>query len=390
MRTYFIFQTLLVMVITLTNCQNEKKTATDYYSNIKSKALENNHIINIELDSIFLNPEATSFNGFIRIYNDIIYYVDQTTCKLYAFNSDGELLHSRLGKGQGPQEFSARFIADYTQTPDGKHFFQGLDDNTYIYDENWTIVTKNFIDWQEKHSREEMMQNYDASMPGLYAINALVSENMKGRLVNNHIYYEVYSEHPTFNFIISEEYYSEGRIIAKLDYRNSIVKEIIGRRSLAYAKYKYLGHLSFLHFDTDGGNQFFLNFEIDSLIYICDKNFVPINSFGSKGNNMNTNYIEFNKFEDLDKRYYDDRQKCGFYTGLEYIQERELLFRSYTRGDHAEFDGLQIYKDKVLVADVDVPKGFKVEGYIAPYFYSTIFSNSEKQTIKTYRFTLDF
>ncbi|MBS4014811.1 MAG: hypothetical protein KGZ97_13850 [Bacteroidetes bacterium] len=189
--------------------------------------------------------------------------------------------------------------------------------------------------------------------------------------------------------IISEDYYREGRIIAKLDYKNSIITEVLGRRSLVYDNYKYLGHLSFISFDTDGKGHFFLNFEIDSLIYFCDKDFVPIKSFGGKGTNMNTNYTESNNLRDLDRIFHEDRKKCGFYTGLEYIEERDLLFRSYTRGEHTNFDGLQIYKDQVLVADVDVPKGFKIEGYISPYFYSSVFADSEKQVIKIYRFTLD-
>ena len=36
-----------------------------------------------------------------------------------------------------------------------------------------------------------------------------------------------------------------------------------------------------------------------------------------------------------------------------------MLFRSYQKGDVADVDGLQIYRDGVLVGDVDVPK---VEG----------------------------
>ncbi|MBS4014395.1 MAG: hypothetical protein KGZ97_11670 [Bacteroidetes bacterium] len=184
---YFIQLLVIVILITLTNCQSEKKTANDYYGNIKPTSSENIQINNIDLDSIYLNPDATSFKAFMRIYNGTMYIVDQITCKLYAYNEDGELLFSKLGKGQGPQEFGARFIADYTQTPDGKHFIQGIDDNTYIYDKNWTIEAKHIIDWQEKHSREEMLQNYHAGMPGLYALNALNSETMKGRLVNNYI-----------------------------------------------------------------------------------------------------------------------------------------------------------------------------------------------------------
>ena len=42
---------------------------------------------------------------------------------------------------------------------------------------------------------------------------------------------------------------------------------------------------------------------------------------------------------------------------VEYVDETGLLFRSYRKGGGSVTDGLQVYRDGVLVGDVDVPPG---------------------------------
>ena len=48
-----------------------------------------------------------------------------------------------------------------------------------------------------------------------------------------------------------------------------------------------------------------------------------------------------------------------------------LLFRSYKK-QSGTLDGLQIYKEGIMIADINVPKGLRVMRYIAPYYYSYI------------------
>ena len=66
-----------------------------------------------------------------------------------------------------------------------------------------------------------------------------------------------------------------------------------------------------------------------------------------------------------------------------------MLFRSYVKGANAPYDGLQVYRsDKTMIADVDVPKGFKVLGYIKPFYYSQVAEDSEQGKLSIYRFRL--
>jgi hypothetical protein len=71
------------------------------------------------------------------------------------------------------------------------------------------------------------------------------------------------------------------------------------------------------------------------------------------------------------------------------VPETGLTFRSYQKGSHTDHDGLQIYKAQTLIADVEVPKQFRVVGYVAPYYVTQILCNDYEETMKFYRFKLE-
>lgn len=56
----------------------------------------------------------------------------------------------------------------------------------------------------------------------------------------------------------------------------------------------------------------------------------------------------------------------GFYNSIKYIPETGLLFRGYSKGTDSDTDGMQVYKNNILVAHFDVPKGMRIAGYAAP------------------------
>jgi hypothetical protein len=84
--------------------------------------------------------------------------------------------------------------------------------------------------------------------------------------------------------------------------------------------------------------------------------------------------------------YREERQKKGYYDWIEYIDETGVLFRSYKKGENSSSDGLQVYKNDVLIADLDVPKGFKVTGFIFPYYYSNEYIDEEAEKMIIYKF----
>jgi len=65
-----------------------------------------------------------------------------------------------------------------------------------------------------------------------------------------------------------------------------------------------------------------------------------------------------------------------------------MVFRTYTKGNEEKYDGLQIYRDEKLLADVDVPEGFMVSGFSDPYVYSSVFVNQDMEELHIFRFNI--
>ena len=94
--------------------------------------------------------------------------------------------------------------------------------------------------------------------------------------------------------------------------------------------------------------------------------------------------------EDADEHFGDDINKCGYYYYLRYIPETALLFRSFHHGTPLTYDGLQVYKNQLLVAEYQVPNGFRVIGYVPPYYYAEGKPDIDKEAMVFYRFKLPF
>ena len=73
---------------------------------------------------------------------------------------------------------------------------------------------------------------------------------------------------------------------------------------------------------------------------------------------MDKEYVSVKSVEDIQSKGVAQYRTKGYYIWVEYIDELDYLFRSYSKGKKESSDGLQIYQDRTLIADIDVPKGF--------------------------------
>jgi hypothetical protein len=71
---------------------------------------------------------------------------------------------------------------------------------------------------------------------------------------------------------------------------------------------------------------------------------------------MDMDYREIKRHEEEVNIWNTEITEKGYYSWIEYFDKQDLLFRSYTKGSHSKFDGLQIYKGDTMIGDVDVPK----------------------------------
>jgi hypothetical protein len=66
-----------------------------------------------------------------------------------------------------------------------------------------------------------------------------------------------------------------------------------------------------------------------------------------------------------------------------------MFFRGYKKGGGAINEGLQIYREHTLIADIDVPVGFKVLGLINGYIYASGEIDEDAGEIYVYRFKIN-
>lgn len=339
----------------------------------------------IYLDTILLEKTSSSYVGETQIRENTIYFVDSKFCKMFLFDTAGRFTESVLKSGRGPKEINTGEIAATLFTGNQQIFF-GVSYDIHAFSKDWEDQRSMTLDWQIKHSREEMLKNPRADMHGMYAP---AYEKFILRERNGFLYFPIYSQHPEFNFVSSRYYYDQSRSIARASIHNGKVLEVIGRRSPIYKNYEFIGHLSLLNFDIDKNGNFYLCFEPDSVIYQYDSAFNITHAYGFEGRNMDKNYTENKCLEDFYKVIDTERAEKGYYTWIRFIDELGMLFRSYQKGVNETTDGLQIYKDGVLLADVDVPKGFKVNDYIPPFVYSSIVVDEFAEEMKIYRFAIE-
>lgn len=348
---------------------------------------------------IALGPGESSYEGFTEVRDGSIRFVDTQTSDMFVFDMEGNLLERTLERGEGPQELPG--VAGpqfYTTTPGDRHVFIGSSNDLYVFDSDFNRIRTLQIDWQGVPS-DQMEGAIDPDNNRAYNM-AYGATNI--RATEQHIYLALEGAPPPFlpDFHrASDKYAEEGRILARIDIENGEMLEVIGRLSPLFIEDESTRFFAYPVFDLRGDDELVLTFAPDPQIYVVDSNFTVGNAFGSEGQNMDTNYRSIPVTDDhAELRQYarTEIRERGVYRSLTAVEERDLVFRAYKRGSSAMTDGLQIYRDETLIADVDVPRHsgtdpyttFEVVGYEAPYFYSNVFTDEAYETLWVYRFRI--
>jgi len=280
-RIFFIF-----LFIAFIACCN-RVSKEEYEIDITSE--KQIFIKTVKLDTLHLDKIESSYLGFLRIIDDSLFFIDNRFCWIFSFDTTGSFFNRYLGQGKGPKELPTGIIDAYVNLEENQHMFIGSSWDCHLYNNDWERMKSYTINWQIKHSKEEMLKNPEPDMPGLYS---LMWDKLRVKSYNNYVYLPIESQHPTFNMVVSENYFKNARILAKMDYKTGVVEELLGKRSPVYQEYKNLGHFSYFSYDIDTDGNFYVSFEPDSLIYKFDHHFKPLKTFGIAGDEMNTKYTE--------------------------------------------------------------------------------------------------
>lgn len=388
---------LIIVVISLISC-GSNHDSSDYYYVMQPSGEKNVIIENLEIEAIKLDPIESSLIGFITIQNDSIHFIDERFGWAFVFDADGRYHDRRLGQGFGPSELPMTGIQFHTQTPDGKHVFIGSSFDVNIFDSNYQRLNSTLIRWKRDKPQDYLQRNPTPEDQRSYELAYQVGNI---RADDNFVYLPLFSAGPgdsDYNFS-TDLFASNARIIAAMNIETTEVERIFGRLSPIFSENKNARIFSFTHFDLLPDNRLAVTFGPDSLIYIFDKNFKQLKSFGIKGRYMDTEYNEIpnNSTPSELRRYFiNGMTNKGYYTSLSCFPEYDLCFRGYTRGKDFISDGLQIYKGNTLIADVDTPiKGdprmfnfYRIEGVIDSWFYSNVFVDEIAEEMTVFRFKL--
>ena len=337
--------------------------------------------VTVSLDTVSLETINSSGVSLSTVGSDgCIYYYDQYFSWVYKFDTDGNLLGRYLGYGRGPKESTMKRSACFAESFDGHWALYGTSLEFELFDSDFSAINRFRVPYSRQSGVPESFFEYTFFPP-----------SPEARLYKDKLYIKSYSSDDKFNYLTTNDLYlKEARHIAVVDMQTGepLSMELRGFPSV-YGKdtYKYAA-FELVHFDIGNDGKFYVGFEADSLVYMFTDKFKPIKAFGRAGNDMDRNYEEIRSVVEDRGAAVRNRQEKGYYSHIEYIDETGLCFRSYVKGMQSEYDGLQIYRDGVLIGDCEVPKGFRVAGYVAPYYYSQVYDENDGDKLYVYRFTL--
>lgn len=328
----------------------------------------------LELERMRPQVSELSYVGYSGLCGDKLYFADGLSAKLYQFDRNGNCLDTVLRFGNGPHEIPVKHIEAYCVSDEGHHFFLDSTTNLYEFDKDFDLVNSIFYYWSKKLTEGDLCEQTEP-----YA--TAWGDNVNLTVHNGFFYTNIYGESEEFNFTVPD-YYKTARIIEPRDAKTGEPFPLLGRISPA------VGYMTAFQKDffriTDSGD-FFVAYEADDLIYVYDSKYKLNYSFGQPGKNMNKNYKTLS-VDNFRSDFLEEEETKGRYTSLCVVGD--LTFRTYRTGTPKNETRLQIYDRTTLIGDVQVPYGFKVMGYIKPYYYSEFICDEDKETIEIYRFKL--
>lgn len=336
-----------------------------------------------EMDTLAIDTAmSTTFVGSMGVHQGKLYFLDRLACTIHFFDSTGKVLYRSLGSGRGPTETTIGEIRAHCFLDDGYLCLQGGSDDVVVFTPEFKEdQSKSYRKQRRPYGREDKI-GYDQFE--LYSMGKpLVCRSYGSSVFTNN-----QAGHPMFNYFQTPDVYvEEFRNITEQRLDQKETGRLLGRGMPGVYKDKSDSHFLFssTFFDIDGEGCFYVAYMADSLIYKYDKDYNPLYSFGFEGRAMDKEYTSIKLIEDIRTKGVAQYKTKGYYTWVEYIDELDYLLRSYSKGEKELSDGLQIYKGRTLIADIDVPKGFKPVGYIAPYIFSDAVVDEGRMEMRVYR-----
>ncbi len=357
--------------IAVVSCGKKTKTTS------ANKSVRDIKYETIDLDSVSVALDNSSYDGYSWVSDGNLYFFDKFFCYAYKISPDGKTEGRWLGSGRAGNEVPIKSPLAIAAKNDQILIMGGTNDG-YLFN-NWEGMKTIGIKLSESNTSPNDSRTYTLYVPEFIL-----------KMHKDKFYYNTYAEQEGFNPAEhSKTYFRDARPIMEVDMKSGIATPV-GKYSKYYEdNHAKVKHLFGVYYDIDNKGNFHVSYQADSLIYVYDKEFNLLRSYGFQGAGMNVDYkTSLPNWDDYNLAYMEDVENKGYYYWIKNIEETGLLFRSYRKGSHSGHDGLQIYKDGALIGDVAIPKQFKVIGYAEPYYIGQIVGDMDNLTMHFYRFKL--
>ena len=337
----------------------------------------------LDMDMLRVDGTNMSLDGILFTIGDTLGFADKILGSVLFYDTAGQFISSAITKGRGPNEVLS--IHSISTLPGGGCMI--LDNNWILYEVSpqWQITRKKRLQWS---TGVKDIKYPDPNSGGIYELT--YSDN-PFQIYNDHLIFCIESSHVNFNGFIAashaEEYYKEAYNFGIFSRDSLTMERMLCNYPPIYQKYRFLSTFSDSMFELQGDNMIF-SFEVDPNLYVMDLRDSLVQSFGHAGRDMDTDYPEYLTYEEHEDHWSSDEENYGYYRYLYLEPQSGLFFRGYRKGASPLPDGLQVYKDYQYVGDYDVPRDFKVVGYIAPYFYAYGGVDYDTEELIVYRFKL--
>lgn len=276
-------------------------------------------------------------------------------------------------------ETSIKHFVGHAFSNDKELALYGADADFELFDSISTVKKRFIVALNPNNTKTDRFDTYSYAW-----------DNMMCRMYGHILYLGMQSECPTFNYLDqTNAFLQDGYHIGRIDLERMkpLPMFLKGFPQIYHDMPNKYMSAGYVNFDIDDNGIFYASFEADSLIYTFDLKCELLTAYGHAGREMDMEYRPIYSWNDMNKHRANRKDK-GRYSWIEYVDATGYLFRSYCKGTDSGTDGLQIYKKGVLIGDVDVPKNFRVTGYISPYYYSQIFEDDEHEKLTIFRFQL--
>lgn len=337
------------------------------------------------IDSVSIDLKAYSGIGRFALLNGGLVFMDQVDQTIAFLDDNLNVKGIHLGRGSGPHEINDN--AHYTVDLEGSNYLV-IDNFGYHQFQNDSIKTYfKLFDWDNFTPTEELMNNPDGEQKGIYTIDW--SPNMQTNFtahLNDHLFVPIITEHPRMNAFQHERFYEETYVLGKFRIADGKLVQIGGKWSEAYQNFSFIPNLAGI--DVAAYNDHLLvSFHIDSLMYVYDQNLQLMERFGVGGQGFDVNYRTTRGIEEAIDNWRTDVADQSFYASV--YAHQDHVFRVYHPQGTDGPTRMQIYEDKVLTHNVQVPKRFRVIGKLGEYVYADGAVNEESQELWVYRFKWD-